>query len=348
MIKLGGEAITRGDFELYRRSFASYALLYVGLGSTEMNAVRYWLLDGESNFDGPVVPVGYEVEDTEVLLLDEYEREVAAGEIGELAIRSNYLFPGYWREPELDRSVFMADPSGSSTRVFRTHDLGRMLPGGLLQLLGRSESQVKIRGARVEPAEVELALRELPEITDCAVVARDRGGEKEIVAYLTNGKLSRLDASGLRARLASKLPDYMIPVDFVWLEQLPHANGKVDRKALRSLAPAQRALRSNYVAPRNKLETELCEIWREVLGQECIGVHDNFFELGGHSLAAARVAVAIDRLLNCKLPASTIFWAPTIEALARCLMPEESVPPNRSLVELKLEGSELPLFIMHG
>ncbi len=348
LIKLGGEAITRGDFELYKQSFAERALLYVGLGSTEMNSMRYWLLDYESNFSGPVVPVGYEVEDTEVLLLDESQREVAAGETGEIAIRSNYLFPGYWRRAELSSSAFIPDPSGGNAPVFRTHDLGRMLPGGLLQHLGRNEFQIKIRGARVEAAEVEWALREQVEVTDCAVIARTRGEEKDLVAYLTNGNGERVETSALRSRLATKLPDYMIPASFMWLETLPRLNGKVDRKALAALNETASNSRTNYLAPRNKLETDLAQIWQDVLCHERVGVHDNFFELGGHSLAAARVAAAVDRLLGGTLPPSTLFWAPTIEALARHLTPGEATSPTRSLVELKAGGLELPLFIIHG
>lgn len=346
VIKLGGEPITRQDFELYRRMLAENALLYVGLGSTEMNCIRYWFLDRDSDFEGSVVPVGYEVEGTDVLLLDESQREVTGGEIGEIAIRSNYLFVGYWRRPELDKLAFIVDSSGSGVPVFRTRDLGRMLPGGLLQHLGRNEFQIKIRGARVEAAEVELALREQPEITDCAVVARDRGDEKQLVAYLANRRGERLDTSALRTRLAVKLPDYMIPTSFVWLERLPRTNGKIDRTALSSRDDATPLL--TYIAPRNQLEANLAHIWQKVLGHERVGVRDNFFELGGHSLAAARVAVAIDQLLGYKLPVSTLFWAPTIEALGRQLTPDESTAPSRSLVELKREGSELPLFIIHG
>ena len=130
-----------------------------------------------------------------------------------------------------------------------------MLPDGLLQHLGRNEFQIKIRGARVETAEVELALRELPEVTDCAVVARDRGDDKELVAYLTNGNAARPDTIALRSSLAKKLPDYMIPARFIWLDQLPHTNGKVDRRTLMALPATAETSRENYVAPRNKLET---------------------------------------------------------------------------------------------
>jgi amino acid adenylation domain-containing protein len=172
LIKLGGDAITRGEFDLYKHYFADHSLLYVGLDSSEMNCIRHWLLDHQSTFDGSIAPVGYAVEDTEVLLVDQNQTEVSPGETGEIAIRSSYLFPGYWRRPDLTNAAFTSDPGGNNKRIFRTGDLGRLLPNGLLLHLGRRERALKVRGVLVDPAEIEHALRSQPEVTDCAVLAK--------------------------------------------------------------------------------------------------------------------------------------------------------------------------------
>ena len=275
-------------------------------------------------------------------------RRFPTGESGEIAIRSPYLFPGYWRRPELTDSVFVPDPSGSTTRVFRTGDLGRILPDGLLLHLGRNEFQIKIRGARVEPAEVEFALRDQPDIDDCVVMARDGAEEKQLVAYLTTRTGIKPDASTLRIRLAEKLPEYMLPASFVWLDELPLTNGKIDRKALEGLENAALTSANDYVVPQNELERQLVEIWQTVLRQDQVGIRDNFVELGGHSLSAARVAMEIDMLLGCNLPISTLFRLPTIESLARYLTQGDSAPPFSSLVPLQPVGSKPPLFIVHG
>lgn len=347
LIKLGGEAITRGDFDLFKEHFADHALLYIGLGASEMNCIRSWLLDRESEFSGPVAPVGYAVEETDVLLLDQDQREVPMGEIGEIAVRSPYLFPGYWRRPELTEAAFIPDADGGTDRIFRTGDSGQMLPGGLLLHLGRNEYQIKIRGARVEPAEIESVLRRQPEVSNCLVIARGAAEEKHLVAYLTNGRGHKPDASILRNRLSEKLPDYMVPARFVWLDEMPLTNGKIDRIALQHLdEEADAASNQNYVAPRNDLERQLVEIWQRVLRHERIGVRDNFFELGGHSLAAGLIAVEIEQMLGCQVPISTLFWATTIESLGNHL--QDCSPPLSSLVPLQSAGTKPPLFIVHG
>ena len=344
LVKLGGEAIARSDFELFKKYFAQDARLYVGLGCSEVNFVRCWLLNHSTKVDEAVVPVGYAPEGTEVLLLDEKQREVADGEVGEIAIRSNYLFPGYWRRPDLNKSVFMKDPGGSSLPVFRTGDLGRMLHGGLLQHLGRNSFQVKIRGSRVEPGEIEAALRSQPVVRDAVVVANGANENKLLVAYLTSENGNKPDATTLRSRLAATLPDYMLPARYIWVSKFPLTNGKIDRLAL--CGANQDARSREYLAPRNDLERQLVKVWEKILQHERIGVRDSFFELGGHSLLAAQIAIEIEKVIGEKLPLTTLFWAPTVEALARHLTSNESTVS--SIVELKQAGRGTPLFIVHG
>jgi acyl carrier protein len=219
----------------------------------------------------------------------------------------------------------------------------------LFPILAGAESESFGRAIWVAcyPAEVEFVLRDQPEIDDCVVMAKNGAEDKQLVAYLTNRTGNKPDGSTLRTRLAEKLPEYMLPTRFVWLDELPLTNGKIDRKALEESESV--ALTANdYVAPQNKLERQLVEIWRTVLRQDRVGIRDNFVELGGHSLSAARVAMEIDKLLGCNLPISTLFRLPTIESLARYLTQGDSAPPFSSLVPLQPVGSKPPLFIVHG
>ncbi|MGH7411794.1 MAG: amino acid adenylation domain-containing protein, partial [Candidatus Methylomirabilis sp.] len=318
LIKLGGEAVYRKDVELYRRCFADQCILYVGLGATEMGIIRLFLLDKRTEFPGDTVPIGYGTADTEVLLLDENGEEVRGGEVGEIAIRSEYLFPGYWRNLDLTRQVLYPDPRGGTRRVYRSGDLGRLLPGGCLVHMGRKDSQVKIRGYRIEIAEVERALMRIPRIQESVVVAHeDQHGDKSLVAYLTVDGASVPSVSELKGELTQRLPDYMIPSAFVFLDSLPlTSTGKVDRLALPAPDRTTADRGTAFVAPRTEIEKELARIWEEVLGVERVGVKDNFFELGGHSLLATQVFSRIRSCFRVELPLSSLFAGPTVGEIA--------------------------------
>jgi non-ribosomal peptide synthetase component F len=193
LVKLGGDAISRVEVDLFKRHFPAPSLLYVGLGASEMNSIRYFLIDHRTEFDGHIAPVGFAAEDTEVVLLDDDLNEVPEGEPGEIAVKSPYLFSGYWRRPDLTGAAFMPDPRGCGGRVFRIGDLGRMLPGGVLLHLGRKDFQIKIRGVRIEPGEVERVLLDFPEVRECVVMAReDESGENRLVAFWSQSADPRL------------------------------------------------------------------------------------------------------------------------------------------------------------
>jgi hypothetical protein len=206
----------------------------------------------------------------------------------------------------------------NTDRLYRTGDWVRWRPDGNLEFLGRVDSQVKLRGFRVELGEIETALRALPEVRAATAILReDLPGDKRLVAYLVAKTGDRPAPSHLRARLGELLPDHMLPNAFVWLDQLPlKPQGKVDRNALpaphvRGSHPAGEAAR-----PLNLLELELIRIWQQLFQREDIGRHDNFFALGGHSLLAVRLAAAIDTILGCKFPIAALFQSPTIALLA--------------------------------
>ena len=346
LIKLGGEPVMRGDVDLFKQHFSDHCLLYVGFGTSETNIIRCILLDKQTEIDGYTVPAGFAVEGKEVVLLDDNQREVPVGEIGEIAVRSLYHFNGYWRKPELTEASFVPDPRCSGQRLFRTGDMGRLLADGLLLHLGRRDSQIKIRGVRIDPSEVESAVKELPEVRDCVVIAlQDEPGETQLVAYLIAKTEEEPDTSTLRMQMAEKLPSELIPRAFIWLERLPLTpNGKVDRKAL----PRPRTDFGEQDRPKDLLELKLISVWQRLFKQENIGRHDNFFDLGGHSLLAAQLVAEIEFHFGCKLPISALLQTPTVESLARSLIKEDWTPLWSSLVPLQPLGSRPPLFVTHG
>ena len=199
--------------------------------------------------------------------------------------------------------------------MYRTGDLARYGEDGTIELLGRIDHQVKVRGFRIEPGEIEAVLRQAPGVGDCAVVAReDVPGDRRLVAYV----VGEAKAEALRDRLRQSLPEYMVPSAFVPLQALPLTpNGKLDRRALPApeLGPAE----EKYVAPRRPLEAALAEIWAEVLGCARVGVKENFFDLGGHSLLLVKVQARLREMLDRKIPIADLFRFPTVAALAEHL-----------------------------
>jgi amino acid adenylation domain-containing protein len=347
LIRLGGEAIYRDDVETYKSHFDDGCLLHVGLGTTETGVVRECFFDKQTECDQHIAPVGYAVEDMDVLLLDAERRPVAPGEVGEIAVRSRYLSPGYWRRPELTSAAFFPDPDGGSRRVYLTGDLGRMLPGGCLLYAGRKDSQVKIRGYRVETAEIEAALRSAPGVREAAVTVRDDGdGEKRLLAFAVPRDGATLDAAALRSSLRDSLPDFMVPSTFVVRDDLPRTpGGKVDRDRLAALASAVRADRSGFVFPRTDVEARLALLWEEVLGAGPVGARDDFFDLGGDSLSAARLFDRVADVFGARLPASTLLECPTVEQMAGVVARGDS--EGSALVPIRATGAS-PFFCAHG
>jgi amino acid adenylation domain-containing protein len=256
-----------------------------------------------------------------VYLLDGHLQPVPVGVAGELYIGGAGLARGYLNRPELTAEQFIPDPFSldPGARLYRTRDRARYLPDGQLQYLGRIDHQVKVRGYRIELGEVEAALREQAGVGEAIVAAReDPLGDKRLVAYLVAKASPAPSASELRRALKAKLPDYMVPTDFVLLEQLPLLpNGKLDRRALPS--PEEQRLGpkgADYVAPRTPVEQLLAHLFGETLRRERVGVRDNFFAIGGHSLLATRVVARIHKAYGVALPLRRFFEAPTVEGLA--------------------------------
>jgi amino acid adenylation domain-containing protein len=318
LIKLMGEPMYRRDVELYRKHFSPYCILVNSYGPNETGRLCYYLIDKDTRITSSTVTVGNSVEDKEVLILDEDDKEVGFGQTGQIAVRSRYLSPGYWRRPDLTRAAFSTALSEGAQRLYRTGDMGAMRPDGCLMHLGRVDFQVKIRGNRVELAEVEMALLELDVVKEAVVVAHeDPSGHKRLVAYVVPANTPAPTTSALRTALTARLPTYMIPSAFVFLVTLPLIGiGKVDRHALPEPGAARPELDTPYLPPRTPVEKEVANIWAEVLFLDRVGIHDNFFDLGGHSLAAGRVVAQVIKKFQIELAPQTLFESPTVAAMA--------------------------------
>ncbi|MEU9132187.1 amino acid adenylation domain-containing protein [Kitasatospora sp. NPDC048540] len=311
---LGGERVDRELVNRIRRVFPDTEVWNV-YGPTETTAnastARVDRTTGATPIGGPVWNCTYYV-------LDERMEPVPVGVTGELHIGGTPVARGYTGRGDLTAERFVPDPFGERPggRLYRTGDLVRRLPGGAVEFVGRRDHQVKIRGMRIEPGEVEAALREHPGVTEAVVVVRTDGLGTRLVAYLrarTDGPSER----AVRGYLRERLPDYLVPAAIEVLDSLPHlSNGKIDRKSL----PAPRSAVAADQLPRTATERTLASVWGEVLGiTEQIGVHADFFELGGHSLLAARAAARLTAVLGVRVTVGTLFAAPTIARLAPLL-----------------------------
>ena len=287
VIRLGGESVSWRDVELYRKHFSDACVLANELSCSETNTFSQFLLNKQTEFNR-TVPVGYSVEDKDVIILDQNGNLVDDGDIGEIAIRSRYLSPGYWNRSDLTDLAFMSDPESATSRIYRTGDLGRKSADGCLEHLGRKDARVKIRGYRVECNEIELALLQSPTVNQAFVTHRqDSQNESYLIAYVVCAKRPTFNVSDLRADLSQRLPSYMVPASFVFLDDLPLTpTGKIDRSALPVPDSTRSALQECYEPPRNEIEKSVANICSEILNISTIGVRDNLFDLGGHSLSA--------------------------------------------------------------
>ena len=260
--------------------------------------------------------IGTPVANTQAYVLDHHLQPVPMGMAGELYLAGDGLSRGYANQPALTAERFVPCPFGApGGRMYRVMDRVRRRTDGALEYLGRTDHQVKVRGFRIEPGEIEAALRRARGVGECAVVAReDAPGDRRLVAYV----VGEAKAEALRDHLRQSLPEYMVPAAFVFLDALPMTpNGKLDRKALPAPEPA--SAEETYVAPRRPLEAALAEIWAEVLGCARVGVKENFFDLGGHSLLLVKVQARLREVLDRKIPVVDLFRFPTVAALAEHL-----------------------------
>ena len=275
---------------------------------------------------GPVEPdpfgetlptIGHPIDNVDVLVLDDAMRPVSPGTPGELYIGGAGLARGYRHRPDLTAERFVQHPSDPGARLYRTGDRARLSGDGRLAFLGRVDEQIKIRGNRVEPDEIAAALSAQTGIAACAVVARDDGGERRLVAYVVSASGAQLGREPLAAALQRVLPDYMVPTTFVTLSALPlTTNGKVDRAALPPPDSANTLRDGDIVLPRTEVEAELATMLASLLGIPDVSVEDNFFLLGGHSLLGTQLIARVRDAFGVELSLRALFDAPTIADLA--------------------------------
>jgi len=294
------------------------------------------------------IPIGRPISNTQVYILDRQLELVPIGVVGELHIGGDGLGRGYLNRPDLTCEKFIANPFTErlGDRLYKTGDLARYLPDGNIEFIGRLDDQIKIRGYRIEPGEIEAALTQHPAAKAAAVIARQvQPTEKSLVSYVVPKEGQALTSQGLQTFLRQKLPQYMMPAQFMFVASLPLTpNGKVDRQALPAPEAVELASRPKFVVPRDGVESKLLEIWQTVLGNQPISMADNLFELGGHSLLASKLFVRIEKTFGQKLSIAALFQAPTIEQLAAVLRNESRLTRSPQVTPIQPGGSRPPFF----
>ena len=302
--------------ELFVRLMQTGEPLYNFYGPTETTV--WSTFHRFTSADEPIT-VGRPLANTQVYVLDRDLQLVPIGVPGEIHIGGTGVTHGYLSRPDLTSEKFIPDPFSkeAAAKMYKTGDLGRYLPDGRIEFLGRADNQVKVRGFRIELGDIEAALSAHPSVKESVVIAReDRPGDKRLVAYVT-ARDGQVNPNELRRHLKERLPEYMVPASFVTLEKFPlNANGKVDRRALPAPEARDRVAETDVVQPRTPIEGVLAEIWAEVLGLDQLGIHDNFFDLGGHSLLATQVVSRIRRTLQLEIPLRMLFESPTVAGLS--------------------------------
>jgi acyl-coenzyme A synthetase/AMP-(fatty) acid ligase len=319
LIFVAGEPVLQRDVALFQKHFATDCIFVNTIGATETPNFGWYCMDKHSRLSGAQVPAGYPLtEDPAVLLLNDDGHDVGINQTGEIVVQSSYLAHGYWRRPDLTQTRFVTDPTGGKVPLYYTGDLGHRLPDGCLLFLGRKDFQVKMRGYRIDVAEIERTLLALDIVQEAVVVVReDRPDAPQVVAYLVPLTWPAPTVTRLRHMLSQTLPDYMIPSEYVILKSLPvNPNGKVERHALPTPERSRPMLDVPCVAPRTPVEAELVRLWGEVLDLEQVGIHDAFLDVGGHSLLAMQLLSRVIQTFRIDLPLRTLLETPTVAEMA--------------------------------
>ncbi|MBV9790945.1 MAG: amino acid adenylation domain-containing protein, partial [Chloroflexi bacterium] len=370
---IGGEKIEQRLLQSIFGQLGSQVEVVNIYGLTEISDINILGVLRAADLGKPIT-VGKPLQNNHIYLLDQHNQPQPIGIAGEVCVSAESVSRGYLFRPELTAERFAVCPFEDGQIMVRTGDLGRWRDDGTVEILGRIDHQVKVRGFRIETAEIEHALAKHPQVNECVVVAReDASGDKRLVAYveqrtkeqrtkeqsttdspspaaagegwtrsgrgegLSENQDEGLSVGELRHFLAEQLPDYMVPSAFVTLATLPKTpNGKIDRKALPAPDLSRPDLEESFIAPRTPQEAAIAGIWREVLGVERVGVYDNFFELGGHSLKATQVMARVQALFGVELPLHTLFEEPTVARLAQLAGHDES--PMYEPVSGKIES----------
>lgn len=342
----GGEALPRDLAAQLLNSVASLKNVY---GPTE---TTIWSSLHQVAPSDPLIPIGKPIGNTQFYVLDAFFHPTPVGVPGELYIGGAGLARGYFKRPDLTAEKFTPHPLSSTPgeRLYKTGDLVRYLPDGNIEFLGRSDYQVKIRGFRIELGEIEAALSECPAIRQAIVVVQGEDLDTRRIAAYIVPRDNSVSIETLQGVLKEKLPDYMIPSVFVFLDALPLTpNGKIDRRALPAPSAERPQLQAQYVAPRTPVEDLLVGIWSELLELDRIGIHDNFFHAGGHSLLGTQLISRMSQAFGMHFPLRALFDKPTVAGLAELiankdiLLGQETILPRSPFARARNYKEGFPL-----
>jgi amino acid adenylation domain-containing protein len=317
---IAGEALYGNDVINWRTAVGNRPLLVNLYGPTETTLAKlFYRIPTRDILPSEIIPLGRPIPETDVLVIHN-GKACQTGEIGEIFIRTPYRSKGYYRDPLKTRLSFVQNPLEPVEEeiVYQTGDFGKWLPDHNLLFIGREDGQIKLQGKRVEMSEIEVLLSQHPEIKLAAVsVKSDTSGNERLVAYIVPKDGKDLKIEALRRYAAEKLPDYMIPALFIFLDALPLTHsGKVDRQNLPEPRMKRQHFEQGYVPPSSFMEEKLVGLWHKVLGFEQVGIHDNFFDLGGSSVLAARLVALIKQDLGIEIPIVKLFQFPRISLLS--------------------------------
>ncbi len=349
---VGGEELKRDLAAEIYEMFAGNIEIYNEYGPTEtVVGCMIYKFDYEKELSVSV-PIGTPADNVQIYLLDEGLKPVASGVVGEIYISGDGVARGYLNREDLTKERFIQNPfmiNQSGSRMYKTGDLARMLPTGNIEFIGRIDNQVKVRGFRIEPGEIEGKLLSHDAVKEAIVIDwKDKNENIHLTAYIVSD--TELSTSELKKYLSDKLPEYMLPAYFMQLDAFPLTpNGKIDRQALPDPVEVRN---SEGVAPRNAVEEKLLKIWEEVLGREGFGITDEFFDLGGHSLTAIRLLSMIQKELNVEITLMEVFKSPTIAELAEIVASKkESIYSTIEPVEKQdyylASSAQKRLFVLH-
>jgi thioesterase domain-containing protein/aryl carrier-like protein len=346
----GGESADAASVRRVLESGGRPERLINGYGPTE--TTTFAVCHVVERVEGNSVPIGRPIANTQVYVLDQALQPVPPGVPGEIYIGGPGVALGYLNEPDLTAQRFLKTEFG---RLYKTGDRARWRADGILDYLGREDTQIKLRGFRIEPGGIEAALLKHPGIRHAAVTLREANGEKALAAYLVRAPGAAPSEKEVREFLQQHVPAQMVPRFFTWLEAMPlTANGKLDLKALPEpdSAPAP-ASGTSVIEPRTEIESGIAEVWTSVLGRNGFSVKDDFFAVGGHSLLAIQLLSRLREKFAVDIAVRQLFDAPTIEGLAELIERREAAIPTartfRSLVPiLKGNESRRPLFLVPG
>lgn len=345
LIRLEGDRMLPRHLTQFKSHFGKDCILVNGLASTETGLIRQNFLTSWSDDSAPVVPVGYPVRDMDVAIRTPAGTDASGAEIGEIVVRSPYLAKGYWRRPDLTAAKFVGPQDDPTDRYFRTGDLGRILPDGCLEHLGRGDTLTRIRGRYADLSAVEHALCQLDQIRHALVKPDESLAGEQLVAYVVRNRDVACNASDLRLALSGSIPAWLVPAHFVFLDALPiDRHGKIARQLLPARSHARPELAVPYHQPKSQMEKRLAECFASVLHIRPIGVHDSFFDLGGDSLSATALSFEIEQMFEVRLSPELLFDNPTVATLLARLRDHRL---SATAYPIRSTGSLPPLFCIH-